>query len=286
MKILITGGHGQLGRDAAERLRDHYEVFAFGREELDITNEEVVNSCIRRLSPDIVLHTAAHTQVDQAEQEFESAYRINAIGTRNVAVAVDAIGAKLIHISTDYVFDGRKETPYIEFDHVNPINVYGKSKLAAEEIVQRFCRRHFILRISWVYGKHGKNFVKTMLDLAKKTDVLKVVYDQVGAPTYTADVIRFTEQLFDTELYGIYHASNSGNCSWYEFAKAVFEEFNINGITVNPVDSSEFPYKAARPHNSRMEHLAIRLNNLVDLPHWRDGLRRFRQELTAEEGGI
>lgn len=276
MKVLITGGKGQLGVDTASVFQQRdWEVFAFGRDMLDITKGEQVMEVVQSVRPDVVIHAAAYTQVDQAEQDVDSAYLVNAYGTRNVAVASEKVKAKLVYISTDYVFDGTVSEPYNEFAPTNPQSVYGKSKLAGESFVRELSSRFFIVRTSWVYGLYGNNFVKTMLKLAKERNELAVVYDQVGSPTYTVDLACFLAELVRTELYGTYHASNSGQCSWYEFAKVIFEEAGLKHVSVHPVTTEQFKRPAPRPAFSVMDHMAIRLNGLQDLRPWREALRDF-----------
>lgn len=280
MRIVITGGTGQLGTDVTNHLKAlGHDVHSFGREELDITNMEEVRSFFTALHPEIIVHSAAYTKVDLAEAEVDEAFKVNGIGTRNIAVVSEQIGAKMIYISTDYVFDGTGDKPYHEFMLTTPINVYGKSKWAGEQFVQQLCSRFFILRTSWVYGKHGQNFVKTMLSLAQSKNELSVVHDQVGSPTYTVDLAKFIGQIIETDLYGIYHTTNSGYCSWYEFAREIFLQAGLTHIQVKPVTTSEFPRPAKRPANSRLDHMAIRLNGLEDLRHWKEGLHEFLKEI-------
>jgi dTDP-4-dehydrorhamnose reductase len=279
IKVLVTGAKGQLGTDMVHCLDGlGYEALGLSRQELDITNSKQVKKVFLQEKPDIVIHTAAHTKVDLAESEPDQAYLINAYGTRNVAVASESIGAKLVYVSTDYVFNGRKTKPYIELEPTSPLGVYGQSKLAGEQFVRDLHSRFFIVRTSWVYGCSGTNFVKTMLKLAEERNEINVVHDQVGSPTYTVDLANFISQLISTDLYGVYHASNSGFCSWYEFAKAIFEEAGLKNMKVNPVTTAEFPRPAPRPEYSVMDHMAIRLNGLTDLPHWRESLKRFLHE--------
>jgi dTDP-4-dehydrorhamnose reductase len=212
--------------------------------------------------------------VDLAESEPDKAYQINAYGTRNIAMASELVGAKLCYISTDYVFDGRGSTPYTEYDNTNPQSVYGKSKRAGECMVQGFSRKYFIVRTSWVYGNNGANFVKTMLKLGQERDSLKVVNDQIGSPTYTVDLANFLAELVVTEKYGIYHASNSGVCSWFDFARAIFEEAGLD-VRVEPCTTEEFPRPAPRPQYSVMDHMSIRVNGFADLRPWREAVREF-----------
>jgi dTDP-4-dehydrorhamnose reductase len=277
MRIVITGANGQLGKDLVRVLKENHEVYGFGRDRLDICNSEECLRVVQEIRPDVVIHSAAYTAVDQAESEVDKAYAINAFGTRNIAVAAEEVGAKLCYISTDYVFDGSGSTPYKEFDTTNPIGVYGKSKRAGEVLVETLSSQYFIVRTSWVYGIHGQNFVKTMLKLVKERDQLKVVNDQIGSPTYTVDLSRFVEHLIGTKLYGTYHASNTGICSWYDFAKAIFEESN-NKVMLSPCTTDEFPRPAPRPKFSVMDHMAIRINGFTDLRHWREALKDFLTE--------
>lgn len=281
IKVLVTGAKGQLGVDLVKCLEQSgdYEVYGFDRQALDITKMSQVLDVFHECNPDIVIHSAAHTKVDLAESEPEEAFQINALGTRNISVAAEKIGAKLVYISTDYVFDGQGEKSYNEFHPTNPLGIYGQSKLAGEQFVREFHSQYFIVRTSWVYGLHGPNFVKTMLKLAQSHDKISVVFDQIGSPTYTVDLAQFiVEQLISTELYGVYHASNSGSCSWFEFAKAIFEEAGLHHVKVNPVTTAEFPRPAPRPAYSVMDHMAIRLNGLKDLPPWQESLRIFLKE--------
>ncbi|AWX58567.1 dTDP-4-dehydrorhamnose reductase [Brevibacillus brevis] len=279
MKVLITGGKGQLGVDVTSIFQQKgHEVWSYGKDELDITSIQQLKQIVGRIRPDLIVHTAAYTKVDQAEADRETAFRINALGTRNVAVMADQVNAKLIYISTDYVFDGRQNHPYDEFSPVNPQTVYGKSKLAGEEFVQQLCKRYFIVRTSWVYGQAGANFVKTMLQLASKQSELTVVHDQFGCPTYTVDLAAFLTKLAETELYGVYHASNRDKCSWYEFATAIFEETGREDVRITPVTTEQFKRPAPRPAYSVFDHMAIRLNGFEPLRPWREALREFLKE--------
>jgi len=283
MKVLVTGAGGQLGSDVVTLFQQHaYEVLPCDRESLDITD---VDACLRRVqefNPDVIIHCAAYTAVDQAETDIDQAYQVNAVGTRNLVVAAEKVGAKFCYISTDYVFDGQSMAAYHEYDNTNPQTIYGKSKRAGEVLVQSLSSAYFIVRTSWVYGLHGNNFVKTMLRLGQDKSMLNVVSDQKGSPTYTVDLAAFLLELVQTEKYGIYHVSNSGECTWCEFAKAIFEEANSQGgsynVQVNPCTTEEFSRPAPRPANSVMEHHSIRTNGFQDLRHWRDGLKAFLHE--------
>jgi len=289
MKVLVTGANGQLGRDVVLLLeKEGHSVLACARDELDITDQLECNKVISTYHPEVVIHCAAYTAVDAAEADVDGAYQVNATGTRNIAVAAEQTGAKLIYISTDYVFDGTSDVPYQEYDNTNPQSVYGKSKRAGEVLVQSLSSRWFIVRTSWVYGVYGNNFVKTMLKLGQEKPKLQVVHDQKGSPTYTVDLAHFLLELMSTEKYGVYHASNSGACTWYEFTQAIFEEaqlfpgFHIQA-EVDPCATDQFPRPAPRPRNSVMEHLSIRTNALNDLRPWREGLRDFLKEIHIEQ---
>ncbi|CAM2940537.1 dTDP-4-dehydrorhamnose reductase [Paenibacillus sediminis] len=281
MKVLVTGASGQLGQDVVSLFAEAgHTLLGCDRQMLDITNQEQCFTLVNEFHPDVIIHCAAYTAVDAAETDIDQAYAVNAMGTRNIAVAAEAIGAKVCYISTDYVFDGTSELPYHEYDNTNPQSIYGKSKRAGEILVQSLSSRYFIVRTSWVYGIHGHNFVKTMLKLGQEKPELKVVHDQKGSPTYTVDLANFLLELVTTEKYGIYHASNTGECTWYEFTKAILEDAEDllqMKITarVEPCTTEEFPRPAPRPRNSVMEHLSIRANGLTDLRPWREGLRAF-----------
>jgi len=275
LKVLVTGANGQLGQELVRlQAGDAIEIIGFGRDGLDIADMASCRRVLQEQRPDAIIHCAAYTAVDQAEAEPDEAYRINAAGTRNLAVAAEEIGAKLCYISTDYVFDGNGTKPYTEYDRVDPRTVYGMSKLAGEQLAQTLCSRYFVVRTSWVYGKYGINFVKTMLKLGGERDILKVVNDQIGSPTYTLDLAQFLIELAQTDNYGIYHASNTGTCSWFEFAQAIFEE-NGYHVKVEPCTTAEFPRPAPRPAYSVMDHAAIRYNGLKPLRPWREALKSF-----------
>ncbi len=279
MKVLVTGASGQLGREVVELfLGLGYETYGYARDELDITDEENVRRVLHELMPDVVIHAAAYTHVDRAEDERVEAFRINIVGTRNIVVAAEQIGAKICYISTDYVFDGNRTRPYMEYDQVNPLSMYGKTKYGGEVIVQSLSSKYFIVRTSWLYGTYGNNFVKTMLRLAQERPEIKVVDDQVGSPTYVGDLVTFLSELIVTEKYGTYHASNTGSCSWYQFAETIFAKA---GITLNliPIPTSQYPTRAIRPAYSVLDHLAIQANGFRDLPRWQDGLDRFMVKL-------
>lgn len=278
MKVLITGADGQLGHDLVSNLSNHHQAIGLNRKQLDVTDIARVSEVVQTIRPDVVIHAAACTHVDQAEQDPDIAYLINTYGTRNVTAAAQQMGAKMIYISTDYVFDGHSNIPYQEYDRVNPLNVYGKSKLAGEEMVKTLSDRYFIVRTSWLFGKHRNNFVKTMLKLAEDQKEVSVVDDQLGSPTYSWDLACFLADLSESDKFGIYHASNSGACSWYEFAKAIFAEAGLE-TNVIPISTAQIARPARRPAFSVLGHTAIRLNGFSDFRHWKDSVKSFIGEL-------
>ena len=282
-KIIVTGCNGQLGRAINQELAGNTEISIVNTDvaELDITSVDEVLALVREVKPYAIINCAAHTAVDACETDLDNAYRINAIGPRNLGIAATETGAKLIHVSTDYVFDGKGTRPYVEFDTPNPQGAYGKTKLAGENMVKDFADRYMIFRTAWLYGD-GRNFVKTMLNLSKTHDTLKVVNDQFGSPTYTYDLARLLVDMVQTDKYGIYHATNEGICSWYEFACAIFKEAGID-MKVLPVSSEEYGAKAKRPANSRMSKEKLTENGFDRLPAWQDALKRYIAVLKEEK---
>lgn len=274
VRVLITGGKGQLGIELKYLLENYYEVYAWDLEELDITQREKTINEIRSLDPDLVINCAAYTDVDGCEENADLAYKINAYGARNIAVACQEIGSIMVHISTDFVFDGNNDNPYIESDQANPLNIYGKSKLIGEEFVSNLLDKYFIIRTAWLYGAHGDNFIHTMLRLANKKDLLTVVDDQIGSPTYTKDLALVIKKLIATKLYGLYHASNNGQCSWYEFAKKIFEYTNTN-VKVKPVTSKEFIRTATRPAYSVLKNYSLEENLNYKMRDWQEALKDY-----------
>ena len=248
MKILITGAYGMLGSDLREVLKNH-ELIVTGSKDLDITDEGDVIDFIDENSPDIVINAAAYTAVDDCETNYDEAYAVNAIGPKNLAVACKKQDIPLVHISTDYVFDGSKRTPLLENDPLGPQSAYGKTKLEGEKFIQEYADKYFILRTAWLYGLHGNNFVQTMLSLAENHDEITVVDDQIGSPTYSLDLAVSIANLLNSDKYGIYHLTNEGECSWYEFSKRIFELSDVD-VKVLPVTTEEFPRPAPRPHYS------------------------------------
>ena len=274
MKILITGCNGQLGLELSKQLNKvNNKIQLTDRKTLDIIDEKQVNKFIIENNPDIVINCAAHTAVDLCETDVENAYKINALGPRNLAIACEKIGAKLVHISTDYVFDGKKNKPYREYDNTCPNSVYGSSKLMGEKFVKNFCSRYFIVRTAWLYGE-GNNFVRTMLKLAETNKELNVVNDQFGSPTSTVDLAKAIIDLMNTEHYGVYHGTCEGQCSWYDFAKKIFEIKNID-IKVNPVTSEEFKRPAPRPAYSVLDNFMFKLVGLNSFRNWEESLKEY-----------
>lgn len=286
MRLAIIGADGQLGCDIMLALRNIQPV-ALTEKEIDITNNEQVKSVLSSIRPDFVINAAALTDVDRCEMEERLAFAVNALGAKHVAQSCDANGATLLHISTDYVFNGRKRTPYKENDTPAPINVYGATKRAGEIYVQTACRSHYIVRTSGLYGtapcigKDGKNFVDTMLALAAERDLVKVVSDEVLTPTFTEDLALQLRVFIDGSLpFGIYHATNEGKCSWHEFAKTIFEMTN-NSVRVDKIGSEEWGSPAKRPAYSVLENAKLLKHLRCTMPHWGDALERYLQKKGA-----
>lgn len=279
MKILVTGAKGQLGFDIVKELaKRNIPHRGVDVEDFDITDREAVLNSVLEFRPAAVIHCAAYTAVDKAEDEQELCRKINEDGTRNIAEACKATDAKMLYISTDYVFPGDGTHFYKPGDSTAPASHYGKTKLAGEEAVKKFLKKFFIIRISWVFGQNGNNFVKTMLRLGKERDSLNVVSDQIGSPTYTADLAPLLCDMASGEKYGIYHATNEGICSWAEFAAEIFRQAGMD-TQVNPVPSSEYPTKAKRPLNSRLDKSSLTEAGFIRLPNWKDALHRFLQSV-------
>lgn len=274
MKILVTGAKGQLGLEVAKQGSAH-ELILAGRDELDITDGRQIFSCLQGLKPDAVIHCAAYTNVDGAESDEDGAFRVNAIGAQNLAAGCLEIGARLVYVSTDYVFDGIKQGVYREFDPVNPQTVYGRTKWQGEELVRQILGRHYIVRTAWLYGE-GKNFVRTMLQLAEKQHTLKVVADQIGTPTSTVDVARAIYRLVDSDAYGTYHASCQGQCSWYDFACEIFRQAG-KPVQVLPVTTAEFPRPAKRPAYSVLDNYMLRMTVGDPMRSWQEALAEYMQ---------
>lgn len=275
MKVLVTGVKGQLGYDVVNELEKRgIEAVGVDIEEMDITNADSVDKVITETAPDAVIHCAAYTAVDAAEDNEDICRKVNADGTQNIANVCKKIDCKMIYISTDYVFDGKGERPWEPDDERQPLNVYGRTKYEGELAVQNTLEKYFIVRIAWVFGVNGKNFIKTMLNLGKTRDHLTVVNDQFGSPTYTYDLAKLLVDMVLTDKYGIYHATNEGICTWYEFACEIFRQAGVQ-VEVEPVSAEQFQAKAARPSNSRMSKEKLIENGFEKLPTWQDALSRY-----------
>lgn len=281
MKILVTGYKGQLGYDVVNEATSRgIEAIGVDIDEMDITNQEQVNTVIKSGNYDAVVHCAAWTAVDKAEEPelFETVKKVNATGTKYIADVCEELDIPMMYFSTDYVFDGEGTTPWNEYDERHPLNVYGLTKAQGEEFVEKL-KKHFIIRIAWVFGKNGNNFIKTMLRLGKERGAVSVVNDQVGNPTYTYDLAKLVVDMIQTDKYGKYHATNSGDfISWYDFACEIFKQAGMD-VKVTPVDSNQFPAKAKRPKNSRMNQAELDKNGFNRLPAWQDALGRYLKEI-------
>ena len=280
MKILVTGVNGQLGYELVKELNNkgYTDILAVDKDEMDITDEKKVKEIILGYKPDVIFHCAAWTAVDKAEDEKEACYNVNVNGTKYISEAAKEIDAKLIYISTDYVFDGTKEGLYEINDEVNPKSVYGETKYKGEQLVRQNVLKHFIVRISWVFGINGNNFIKTMLKLAETRNDLTVVADQFGSPTYTVDLAKLLVEMSETEKYGTYHANNEGYCNWAQFAEHIFK-VNDKEVNVKHITSEEYPQKAYRPRNSKLSKQSLDENGFNRLPSWEDAVERYSKEL-------
>jgi dTDP-4-dehydrorhamnose reductase len=269
-----------LGRDVMAELGAVHQVLPFPKEALDITDAEQVDRVVGQVAPDLIINCAAYTDVDGCESHRQASLAVNALGPRNVALAATRHHAALLHISTDYVFNGQADVPYTEFEPVAPVTAYGVGKLAGEEAVRTHAPRHFILRTAWLYGAHGPNFVHTMLRLAAEKDALTVVDDQVGNPTWTRDLARVIGQLIETDAYGTYHATAEGQVSWYGFCQEIFR---IKGVStpVSPVTSDQFPRPAKRPAFSGLENFCLKARGIQMRP-WNEALAEFLAKKLAD----
>ena len=295
MKIVITGSNGQLGTQLQKILKDGFseigaiaedykncEVLPIDIDELDITDKNAVCQFISANKPDVVINCAAMTNVDACETEFEIAMKVNAIGPRNLAIACSEIGAKLIHVSTDYDFGGTGTVPYREWDICNPQSVYGASKYLGEQYVREFCDKYFIVRTSWLYGYIGKNFVKTMVRLGRSRDSISVVNDQRGNPTNAEDLAHHLLKLAVSEQYGVYHCTGEGECTWYDFACKIMQEFGID-CKVNPCTSDEFPSPTKRPEFSSLDNLMLKCTVGNEMRNWEEALSVYAKNIDESE---
>ena len=276
MRVFVTGVKGQLGYDVMNELEKRgLTGIGVDIDEMDITDAAACRKVISEAKPDAVIHCAAYTAVDAAEDNVDLCRRVNADGTRNIAEVCHDLDIKMMYISTDYVFDGQGTRPWEPDDERHPLNVYGQTKYEGELAVEELVKKFFTVRIAWVFGVNGKNFIKTMLRLGKEREAVSVVDDQVGSPTYTYDLARLLVDMIQTDKYGRYHATNEGLCSWYEFACEIFKKAGMDQVSVTPVTSEQFPAKAKRPSNSRMSKEKLTEAGFEHLPSWQDALERY-----------
>ena len=283
MRVLVTGARGQLGSDLlCELSKRNIESVGIDIDDLDITDADATKRVIENINNDAkidaIIHCAAYTAVDAAEDNEALVTKINAEGTKNIAEVAKTLDVAMMYISTDYVFDGEGERPWEPDDKRAPLNVYGMAKYKGELYVEELLKKYFIVRISWVFGLHGNNFIKTMIRLGEERGAVSVVNDQIGSPTYTPDLSRLLVDMIVSDKYGRYHATNEGLCSWYDFAVEIFKQAKLD-VAVTPVSSDAFPVKAKRPHNSRMDKSKLTKNGFKLLPTWQDALRRYLLEL-------
>ncbi|WP_159881067.1 dTDP-4-dehydrorhamnose reductase [Paenibacillus puerhi] len=275
MRLLITGAGGQLGRDLVRVLEPAHTCYAFTRQQLDVTDGEAMRACMASIVPDAVIYAAAYTKVDEAESDPETAFRVNAVGAGHAAMGAELIGAPIVYVSTDYVFDGRKGVPYRETDSVHPLGVYGRSKLAGEQLTRELSASHYIVRTSWLYGRDGSNFVTKIMAAAREKRELTVVDDQYGSPTYTVDLAACIGRLLETNAYGTYHVANQGFCSRYEFAEAILAAAGCQEVRLRRVRSEAIALPAPRPMNSALDDQALRQAGLPRLRDWKSALEHF-----------
>ena len=273
--ILVTGSTGQLGSDVVkELLKRGYSTLSPNRSEFNLCSEDSIRNYILNSNCEAIVHCAAYTQVDKAEDEKDLCIKINSTATKHIVKCAKILDIPMIYISTDYVFDGTKDGEYTENDETNPINIYGESKLAGEKYVQEILDKYYIVRTSWVFNINGKNFIETMLRLSKTNNQLSIVNDQIGSPTYTRDLSRLLVDMLETNKYGLYHATNEGYCSWYEFANTIFKLANIN-IDIKAINSNEYASRAKRPLNSKLSKDKLIEFGFKPLPHWEDALKDY-----------
>jgi len=273
MKIMIIGSEGMLGHDLVDVLSEH-ELSTTTIETLDITDIDNTIRTVKKNNPDILVHAAAFTDVDGSESNPDLAYKVNALGTRNVAVACQKADCAMVYICTDYVFDGTSNSTYYEYDQSKPLGVYGKTKYAGEVYIRDILNKFYIIRTSWLYGYHGPNFVNTMLNLAKTTDNISVVNDQIGSPTYTVDLANAIALLIKKPSYGIYHITNSDYCSWYDFAKEIFKQSNVE-VNLKPVTTEEYPRPASRPKFSVLENYNWKMEGYPKIRSYKEALTDY-----------
>ncbi len=277
-KVLIVGAHGMLGKDLVKVLGETFDVVPLGRDDLDISAYNNVKKVLKEVSPQVVINAAGYTDVDACERKSRLAFTVNGEGAKNLARASSVIKAKLVYISTDYVFDGKKETPYTEEDQPNPLNVYGESKLMGERYVQKFADDYLIVRTQWLFGAGGRNFVDTIIDLARERDRIEVVDDQVGSPTYTLDLSVAIRALLEKDLWGVYHVSNSGHCSWYDFAKEILAQLGKDTVELVPISSADLTRPARRPLYSVLSNEKLQRDAGITMRPWQEALRDYLKE--------
>ncbi|SHK51807.1 dTDP-4-dehydrorhamnose reductase [Desulforamulus aeronauticus] len=282
MNILIVGAHGMLGKDLAETLKTKHTLLLSSRNNLDITDLKSCRDYISQAKPDLIINCAAYTQVDKCEEEIELAYKVNALGPRNLAVISNEQNIPLVQISTDYVFDGTKGTNYLEDDTKNPLSIYGKSKSLAEDYIMALLNKFYIIRTSWLFGEHGNNFIKTMLQIGKTRDSLAVVNDQFGSPTYTRDLAQAIADLIEETRYGIYHITNSGYTNWYEYTKDIFTLSGYN-VTVRPISTEEFNRPAPRPKYSVLNNRLWQLEGFTPLRPYQEAVKEYIENYLKKE---
>jgi dTDP-4-dehydrorhamnose reductase len=274
---LVTGAKGQLGWDVAKRLAPEHQVARYDREEMDLAEPSMIGGVLSKEEPDLIVHCGAYTMVDRAEEERDLCHRINAEATRAIAAQAVENGARMIYVSTDYVFDGTKPEPYEIDDPPHPINFYGQTKLEGELAIKALMKEYQIIRTSWVFGANGNNFVKTMIKLGKERMVVRVVSDQVGSPTYTVDLANLMVEMVRSARYGTYHATNEGDCSWYQLAKEIMKKTGLR-TRIEPIASEDYPTKALRPKNSRFSKGSLDDAGFPRLPNWQSALERYLHE--------
>lgn len=279
VRILVTGSRGMLGSDVVTVLSEEHDVIGVNSQDFDITEKDTTIKFIKRIKPDLIIHSAAYTDVDGCENNIDKAFKVNALGARNIAIAAQEINSAMLYVSTDYVYDGQKEIPYYEYDITNPLSIYGRSKLEGENFVKSLVDKYYIVRTSWIFGRNGKNFVKTMLELSKTKDSLNIVDDQIGSPTYTLDLAKAIKKLIDSGCYGTYHLTNSEYCSWYDFTKYIYEIANISHVKLNPITTEELGRPAPRPKNSKLEKFYWKLNGFKELRSYKEAVDEYTKEL-------
>ena len=289
LRVLVTGVKGQLGYECVRELseRGYHNILGIDIQDLDITDQEAVDKFVDNFKPDVILHPAGWTAVDKAEENPDLVFKVNAEGTKNLAVAAERNQAKIIYISTDYVFEGKGDTPFETNSPKIGLSVYGRSKSLGEDYVLKFNSRSFVIRISWAFGINGNNYIKSMLRLAETKTELNIVADQIGSPTYMYDLSKLMCDMMETDKYGVYHATNEGYCSWYDFTKYIYKVAGITHVKVNPITTAEYkklvPNQADRPLNSRLSKKSLDDNGFKRLPTWQDAVDRFLKELNNRE---